>query len=738
MDPRGHPGLVLALLAVSAAAPLRAGDADPLRERLKGARGTTEERERFKKRFETRCVIGCSKGGSAFLLDSFVPVHLWIKNNTKYIFEGTLRCRVQDRRRQHTYNATYETPVILAGRGSAKHIMLHVYAPDAALGAVLGAGARGGSFRVGLYGPAGLPFNLEAPATYNLQRKSPVGTGDELLHRELVLILSQHLRQLPQNRPIQGRTVKRTCVSADVEYLPRRWIGYTGVHAVVWEGIDLSRMEHHARSALRDYVTAGGHLVIAVGEHRSRLLQSAFLKRLLPCHIGPQERCDLGRSLLGAEGRPPAVVTRLTPEEGARVIRRDRDGTGLPLVVRQDLGAGTVTVVAFSLASSFCSKRTSLTPDARQSEAAVWDRWRKWIDPVLSPPVNLLQAQTGQMLRQTGYRYLKQSATKRIPSHQSIFAFLVVYLLVLVPLTYMIFRGWQRLELAWTTTPLVALLFFAGSYWVAFRHLEKNLSITNFTIARFDPSGVGGDLTLSLLHNPPNYATYDLTFADPGRVPLYLRADSLPGETDDKRFDHTFSEIPDHEIRLNGFWVGFNDKRVMESSGSVRLGQGLRARVSAGTPLRDQRPRVFGSVDNRTGLYLSDIALVWGTRGIVLAPVPPEDAVPLQADADEQPLAIRKLVERLCGRASPEPTLPPLVLCGLDMLVRGANRPHLVGLASVDPVTWQVAGKEAPSNGLTLFAVPCSGPLTEPIEFAAPSDRRDAYGGLLLPRPTNW
>ena len=98
MDPRGHPGLVLALVGVFAAAPLRAGEVDPLRERLTGARGTTEERERFKKRFETRCVIGCSKGGSAFLLNSWVPVHLWIKNNTKYIFEGTLRCRVQDRR----------------------------------------------------------------------------------------------------------------------------------------------------------------------------------------------------------------------------------------------------------------------------------------------------------------------------------------------------------------------------------------------------------------------------------------------------------------------------------------------------------------------------------------------------------------------------------------------------------------------------------------------------------------
>ena len=173
-------------------------------------------------------------------------------------------------------------------------------------------------------------------------------------------------------------------------------------------------------------------------------------------------------------------------------------------------------------------------------------------------------------------------------------------------------------------------------------------------------------------------------------------------------------------------------------SGSIRLGRGLRARLSAGTPPHDQRPRVFGSVDNRTGLYLSDLALIWGTRGIILAPLPPEDGVPLQGDRDERPLAIRKLVERLCSRASPEPTLPPLVLCGLDMLIRGANRPHVVGLASVDPVTWQVGGKEAPSNGLTLFAVPCRGPLTEPIEFAAPPDRRDPYAGILLPRPRNW
>ncbi len=707
--------LYLSLLLVRAA---NAGELDerPGVRREPGALGTSMREKLLQKDLEVKCYLGFYQGsragGSPFMLDSWVPLHLIIRNNTKKIFEGSLSCMIKDRRPQNTYRSTFRTRVILAGRGSRKHIELDVYAPQA----TLGAGGIGGNFTVTLGSVTHYPFAIQKPNT-GLGRERVIGFDKNRILHEMVLVLAEHNVELPVKLKQGEERINLTRVQGDLVSLPRRWIAYSGISSVLWDGLDITRLDDFLRQAIKHYVAAGGHLVIAAGENRDLLLRDGFLMQMLPCALGPNRVVDLGRELLGVTGRDRAMVTRLVPGNHVRIIAKDRSGN--PLAVRQDFGAGAVTVLAFSLRSSFCRKQANFRSSGRLLPDPAYRRWRSWINPVVRRTHDFLQAQAKQDIRRCGYNYLNQTATKHIPRRKYIFAFLVVYLLVLVPLNYILMRGIKRIELAWLATPFLSLVFFGGAYWIAFRNLSTNISITDISIMRMADNGLGGNFTMSLIHNP-SYSDYDLGFTDPCQVPLYLRSDTFPGIDDDTTYNHLFTENNEHGIFLAHQKISFNTSRTFESSGIARMGKGIRLQLTSRPGAWDEPVATpLGLADNRTGHYLSDIALVAGGRAVLLAPLPPVDRAPLLFAGDEPAGPITEICERLCLRAGLAP-MRDLLLLSLELMAAGEERAFLVGITRFPMVRWQVNGKPAASKGLTIFAVPVDYADPERLEFKAP------------------
>jgi len=661
---------------------------------------------------------GANYSGSEYMLDSWVPLHLLVKNNMKEIFEGTLRCVVTDRRRQNTYRNTYETRVILAGHGSMKHIVLHVYLPES-LKLVPG---RLGAELIGHTHPL---LSRPLPIDETSAHERIGGEEENRIFNELVLILSDRLRFLPKWRPVANCRAQRFAVRVDLESLPRRWLGYSGVTTVIWDGQDLGKLEHLARQALLDYVRAGGQLLIAVGENRNAIMADGFLLGLLPCTLGPQESRDLATNLLGTAGRSPALVTRLVPKPDARVVQRDPVDKE-PLAVSHYYGAGAITALAFSLTSDFCQSRAALTPAAEASENDSASRWSQWLDPVLNRYADPLQNQLPQHIRKDAHVYLKKNATRSIPARSSIVAFLAIYLLVLVPLTYTVFRGWQKVELAWVAIPVIAVAFAYGAWSVAFANIEKSLSITDISVIRMAQDGDGSAFTMSLLHNP-SYQRYDLNFTDPRFTPLYLRANMFPGYQEDNIYHHAYQEDAERGISLLDQHIAFDTTRLFESSGVVRVGDGLAIRLKPDALAEALPPdRVLGEVDNRTGLYLHDMALVWGGGGILLDPLPPEDGVSLRALAGETRLSIPELCDALSSRAV-RSELSPITMSALSMTAMGEKRAVLFGILKMRAATWQVDKKTAPSNAFSFLVIPCPDADPRRIQFQAPQYREDIY-----------
>jgi hypothetical protein len=134
------------------------------------------------------------------------------------------------------------------------------------------------------------------------------------------------------------------------EDLPESWEGYDGVAKVVVHDLALHDIGSRQAYALRQWVTAGGTLVVSGGTAAVEL-QRSRIAELLPVEIrGLTEGRGLhGLAPLGAGSRPPAgpcVLARTELREGRVLALQD----GVILAAERGLGRGRVVFLAFDCA----------------------------------------------------------------------------------------------------------------------------------------------------------------------------------------------------------------------------------------------------------------------------------------------------------------------------------------------------------------------------------------------------
>ena len=135
------------------------------------------------------------------------------------------------------------------------------------------------------------------------------------------------------------------------ELLPDHWLGYDGVSAVVVHGVSLEHLSARQFDALKKWIAQGGKLTVSGGSDYS-LLRTPRLAELLPASpiglVTISDAAALGNALGDTlESSSPFHIQRLTNVRG-NVLRQLQ---GLPLVVRENVGLGSVTYLSFDIAS---------------------------------------------------------------------------------------------------------------------------------------------------------------------------------------------------------------------------------------------------------------------------------------------------------------------------------------------------------------------------------------------------
>ena len=399
--------------------------------------------------------------------------------------------------------------------------------------------------------------------------------------------------------------------------LPDKAAGYAGVSSFLLrsdapvEGLTEAQID-----ALKGWVMSGGHLIVCGGTDPTRF-QSAFYQDLLPAAVGG------GTATLPVPGLGTLGALTLTPKPlpGVRVLLTAASGE--PLIVTGPFGAGSVTLSAFdpSAGTVQASGQGTPTPDSLPPT------WQTLLSSRRDPASSVLE-QTAFREENYGANYyygggqqaLLSEAVMRGPSLDApgtwvIGLFLLVYLIVLVPVNYLVLKRYDRKEWAWGTIPALVFVFAAGTFAVGYAAKGGSVFVNRAalieTSAGREEAGVYGEIGLF----SPHRSTYDiflsganLSAAVPNPGESYGRQSSA-----DTQFSGPvqFVETPSGVSLLNtsvNMWA----MRAFDTQSTIDLG----GAVDAG--LSDKTGQLAGSIVNHTAYALSDCSVTYAGRSVPL------------------------------------------------------------------------------------------------------------------------
>ncbi|MDW8319840.1 MAG: hypothetical protein RMM08_00630 [Armatimonadota bacterium] len=263
---------------------------------------------------------------------------------------------------------------------------------------------------------------------------------------------------------------------------PESALAYRGVAAVSLDDRAWDTLTERQQLALIGYVLSGGLLVVH-GVDINRL------QSLMPSGLLPVQPLALSRVPAGAMagwvpslGRisEPVDVVRARPLGGAKTLLSYGD---TPLVVVASKGLGQVVFLAFDPSQ----------PPFTSNEAAhsLWKnllrlRTGHFSAPPLVFAESIFLARSPSLADGAGFyseivgALINAVSTKPVPVNWLV-TYLGVYILVLIPLNYMVLRRLDRLHLSWFTLPVLAVFTSAAGYLMASRVQTSSHQVRQWT-----------------------------------------------------------------------------------------------------------------------------------------------------------------------------------------------------------------------------------------------------------------
>ncbi|MES2459538.1 MAG: hypothetical protein V4671_03085 [Armatimonadota bacterium] len=371
----------------------------------------------------------------------------------------------------------------------------------------------------------------------------------------------------PKNQNIQQSTAGASEVRVenlpDAGLLPGTATGYDTV-GIVYLGPDIgpSQFSDSQILALRGWVAGGGLLVVA----------------------SPTLRTDERFRIWLPVGRPSAV--------------------GSVATTNSHIGRGTVASVTGDLMEAGFARST-----------AALDFWRGLAREASAEPLagNLIQG------RGLNYFYSSESLWQSVirapglkaPPASAIALFLLVYLLLLVPINYIILKRLDRREWTWATVPILVTLFSVGAYGFGYALKGTQMLQNTITLCEMGPNRGDAVVTASIGVFSPRQAKYDLStpikdasFWSPQNSGRYRQSAQEYGPLDVAMAGDTSR---DSAVHIRNADISMWAMRVFAArSYQIKLGNGIAANlVQNGTELS-------GTVTNNTTRPLEQGTLTFG------------------------------------------------------------------------------------------------------------------------------
>ena len=385
--------------------------------------------------------------------------------------------------------------------------------------------------------------------------------------------------------------------------LPDRAAGYDGVAAVYLGDIAPDTLSNAQVAALQTW-TAGGGLLVCGGP---RLQTDERFRAWLPVRWGapgaPSAPDPLAARYRTARSQITYAPLAPVPGRGARPFLGARAGN---VALAAPVGRGTLVALGF---------------DAATTAFADWpgrlDLWRDVAARGVTTPA-VTAAIDAPTLRWNngGSATFSQSVLRApglsAPGFGAIGAFLLAYLVLLVPVNYAVLKRLDRRELTWLTVPVLVLLFSASAYGFGYRLKGGQIRMNVASLVEM-ASGSGQATVLSSVGLfSPRRTSYDVSLAGDEALFFDPSTSRFGGSGEQNDYAPLSVSQEPGESRARSTDVSMWAMRVLNARATTRLGRGVDARLHV------QRNDLAGTLTNRTGRDLDDVTvLIAGQRQTV-------------------------------------------------------------------------------------------------------------------------
>ena len=257
----------------------------------------------------------------------------------------------------------------------------------------------------------------------------------------LIGVLSENYDRLKELR-VSSLSATQVIDLSKVD-LPNQGSGYDVLNYLIVDEFSLSTLETQQQKAIDDWIQAGGILIAGATPNMSQ--QYGSLYESLP--MKPNKEVSLDRSFFATvEGAPsfsklPAFIGEV--DQQAEVVIKGDTG---PAVIKKEYGYGTIIQTSFSLGDE---------------PLASWSKYGAWLHTaVLSPTTNSQLTQMDYLLNNLEWEMIEPN---KIFEHTNfsigqLLLLLVGYLLILIPILYVVLKKWDKREYAWWIIPIVAVI----------------------------------------------------------------------------------------------------------------------------------------------------------------------------------------------------------------------------------------------------------------------------------------
>ena len=291
------------------------------------------------------------------------------------------------------------------------------------------------------------------------------------------------------------------------EDLPREFISYDQLDAVVIGDSPLNQLAEEQARALRLWVASGGMLVVT-GAADVVGLRAIGLESLMPVEAQATTTLAALPELTEVYGsfdstdRLTVMTARLKPGAYALV-----GGDDAPIVAEKSYGSGLVRFVAIN---------PKLNP--YRAWTAAKDLWTDLLLPSAeAKPKHVNWITSGRRGNTASSRwgvqgFLFHLAEIKPPSPKYVLLFLLAYVLTLGPINYLVLRWRRKTDLAWLTIPAVVITFAVVSVTVAQIGRGADSIVADTSLVELHQRDGISRVASGLLMMPATKRTQEVTF----------------------------------------------------------------------------------------------------------------------------------------------------------------------------------------------------------------------------------